>query len=88
MAGGSTSSILNVGLFGLLIGMFSDQTITILPVNPNTKDLLHIAELVVDGKIKPIIEKNYPLSQTPEALRQLGENRAQGKLIITMNNGV
>ena len=84
MAGGSTGAILNVGLIGTLIGLFNDQKITILPVQPNIKDLQHIAELVAAGKITPIIEKCYPLSQTPEALRQLGENRAQGKLIITM----
>ncbi len=88
MAGGATGSILNVALLGLLIGLVSDKTIAILPVNPNTKDLLYIAELVANGQITPIIERSYPLSQTPEALRQLGENRAKGKLIITMNDDV
>jgi NADPH:quinone reductase-like Zn-dependent oxidoreductase len=84
MAGGSTGAILNVALLGLLLGKFGDKTITILPVNPNTKDLLYIAELVAAGKITPVIDKIYPLAKTPEALQRLGDGRALGKIIITM----
>jgi NADPH:quinone reductase-like Zn-dependent oxidoreductase len=84
MAGGSTGSILNVALLGLLIGKFGDQIITILPVNPNTKDLQYIAELLAAGKITPVIDQRYPLAETAEALRRLGQNRVRGKIIITM----
>ena len=35
------------------------------------------------GHISRIIDKQYPLSQAPEALRYLGEGRAKGKIIIT-----
>jgi NADPH:quinone reductase-like Zn-dependent oxidoreductase len=84
MAGGSTGSILNVALMGLLIGMFGDQTITILPVNPNTKDLLHIAELVEVGTMTPVIDRCYPLAETAVAMQRLGEGQALGKVIITM----
>lgn len=84
IAGGSTGAILNVALLGALIGQFGDQTITFLPVQPNSKDLLHIAELVATGEIVPVIDKCYPLAETAVALRRLGENHALGKIIITM----
>lgn len=84
MAGGSTGAILNVGLIGALIGLFNDQKITILPVQPNIKDLQHIAELVAAGEIVAVIDTCYPLAETAVALRRLGENQALGKIIITM----
>jgi NADPH:quinone reductase-like Zn-dependent oxidoreductase len=53
-------------------------------VQPNAKDLLQITELCTAGKITPVIDRTYPLEQVPEALRYLGEGRAQGKLVITI----
>ena len=84
IAGGSTGAILNVALAGTLIGLFGKQKITILPVNPNSKDLQHIAQLAAAGELVAVIDKCYPLAETAVALRRLGENQALGKIIITM----
>jgi NADPH:quinone reductase-like Zn-dependent oxidoreductase len=50
----------------------------------NQKDLLFIIELIHAGKVKPIIDKRYPLSETAEALRYLEEGHARGKVVVTV----
>jgi NADPH:quinone reductase-like Zn-dependent oxidoreductase len=51
---------------------------------PTQEDLAYLAELLGDGKVKPVIDKCYPLSEVPEALRYLGRGHAKGKIIITL----
>ncbi len=41
-------------------------------------------ELLEAGKVKPVIDRCYPLSETAEALRYLGEGHARGKVVITV----
>jgi NADPH:quinone reductase-like Zn-dependent oxidoreductase len=41
-------------------------------------------ELFEAGKVKPVIDRRYPLSEVPEALRYLGEGHARGKVVITV----
>jgi NADPH:quinone reductase-like Zn-dependent oxidoreductase len=50
-------------------------------------DLLTLKGMLETGKIVPAIDKCYPLSDVPEALRYLGSNHARGKLVINVNNG-
>jgi len=52
--------------------------------NPNKKDLLFIKELLEAGKVVPVIDRTYPLSEVPEAIRYLEEGHAKGKVVITM----
>ena len=47
-------------------------------------DLLTLNEMIEAGKIKPVIDRRYPLSETADALRYLGEGHARGKLVITV----
>lgn len=56
----------------------------ILIHKPNSKDLDVLKDLIDTGKVKPIIDRRYPLSEAAEALRYFGEGHAQGKVIITM----
>jgi len=52
---------------------------------PNKKeDLVLLEELFEAGKVVPVIDRHYPLSEVPEALRYLKEGHAQGKVVITM----
>ena len=51
---------------------------------PNKKDLIVIKELLETGKIVPVIDRTYPLSETAEAIRYLEEGHAKGKVIITV----
>ncbi len=43
-----------------------------------------MAALCEAGKIVPVIDGLYPLSEVPEALRRVGEGCAKGKVVITM----
>ena len=50
----------------------------------NKKDLVMIKELLEAGKVTPVIDRMYPLCETPEAIRYLETGRARGKVIITV----
>ncbi len=50
----------------------------------NQKDLVQLKELLEAGKIQPVIERRYPLSETGQAIRYLEEGHARGKLVITV----
>ena|GEM_PF-1686263 len=52
----------------------------------NQKDLAFLKELLAAGKIVPVIDRRYALSETAEAIRYLGEGHAKGKVVITMEN--
>jgi NADPH:quinone reductase-like Zn-dependent oxidoreductase len=49
---------------------------------PNAEDLLYIKDLIEAEKVTPVIDRTYPMSETPEALRYLEEQHAQGKVVI------
>ncbi len=51
------------------------------------KDLVFLKELVEAGKVIPVIDRRYPLSETAEALRYLGAGHARGKIVIMMEQG-
>lgn len=73
-------------LLGPIIRRMTGKKIRVLMVQPNLKDMLHITELYEAGKIIPFIDRRYPLSEVPEALRYLGEGRAKGKVVITVEH--
>ncbi len=52
----------------------------------NQSDLEFLKELLESGRIKPVIDRCYPLSQTAEAIRYLEEGHARGKVIITLEH--
>jgi NADPH:quinone reductase-like Zn-dependent oxidoreductase len=82
--GGSVSTFLQFFLFGPWIRRTSGKNVRLLVVQRNRKDLEYITQLCIAGKIKLMIDRRYPLSQVPEALRYLGEGHAKGKVVITL----
>jgi NADPH:quinone reductase-like Zn-dependent oxidoreductase len=48
------------------------------------KDVAFLTDLIETGKITPVIDRTYPLSEVPEALRYQEEGRARGKIVITV----
>ena len=65
--------------------MTESKKMCILSHKPN-KDLAFMKELFKAGKVKPVIDKRYPLSEVPEALRYFGEGHARGKVVITVEH--
>lgn len=48
------------------------------------EDLVVLKELIEAGKVRPVIDRTYPLSETPEAVRYLEQGHARGKVVITV----
>jgi NADPH:quinone reductase-like Zn-dependent oxidoreductase len=82
MIGGKISSILQIALLGPLSGKKHSKKIGVLAHKPN-KGLEQINELYISGKLRPVIDKVFPLSKTPEALQYLGDGKVMGKVIIS-----
>ena len=84
--GGSTSAILQALLLGLLISRVDDRWLGLLiwwkPFNPT--DVATLKEMIAAGKVAPMIDRSYPLSDVVEALRYVDEGRAKGKVVITV----
>jgi NADPH:quinone reductase-like Zn-dependent oxidoreductase len=57
-----------------------------LLMHKQNKDLDFITELFKAGKVKPVIDKCYPLSEVPEALRYFGKGHNRGKVVITVEH--
>ena len=51
---------------------------------PNKKDLLFVKELIEAGKLTPIIDRTFALSEVPDAFRYLEKGHARGKIVITV----
>jgi NADPH:quinone reductase-like Zn-dependent oxidoreductase len=63
--------------------MTGSKKMGMLVLKPN-KDLAFMKELLEAGKVVPVIDRRYPLSEVAEALRYFGEGHAQGKVVITL----
>jgi NADPH:quinone reductase-like Zn-dependent oxidoreductase len=82
--GGSVATLFQILLLGPWIRAITGRKIRILAVKPSLKDMVYITELYEAGKVVPVIDRRYPLSEVPEALRYLGEGRTQGKVVISV----
>ena len=69
-----------------LLSPFVNQIGSMYLARPNNKDLVFLKNLIESGKITPVIDRTYSLSDTPEAFRYLEEVHAQGKVVITMEH--
>lgn len=85
VAGGSLAQILQGILLGSRLSKNGGKKMGFFMANLNQKDLGFIKELIEAGKVKPVIDRCYPLREAAEALRYLGEGHAKGKVVITVN---
>jgi NADPH:quinone reductase-like Zn-dependent oxidoreductase len=84
VAGGSMIQLIQAGSQGRRISKTGSQKTYILSLVKNQKDLVFIKELLESGKVKPIIDKCYPLNEASEALRYFEKVHPKGKVVITM----
>ena len=69
-----------------LLSPFMRQQGRMYLASSNNKDLVVLKELIEAGKVTPVIDRTYPLSDTPEAFRYLEEDHARGKVVITVEH--
>jgi NADPH:quinone reductase-like Zn-dependent oxidoreductase len=65
-----------------LLSPFLGQLGSMYLAVPNGKDLTQLKEWLETGKIKPVVERTYPLCEAPEAFRYLDKEHARGKVVI------
>ena len=82
--GGSMAQSLQATMIGPFISMTGSKTMGGMMVKPNKNDLIFVKELLEAGKIVPVIDRCYPLSDTAEAFHYIGEGHAKGKVVITV----
>ena len=69
----------------LVLSPFVSQSLRPLTSKENTEDLLFVKELIEADKLRPVIDRTYPLSEAADAIRYLKEGRARGKVVITVS---
>ena len=62
-----------------LLAPFMRQQGNMFVAQPNAQDLVVLKELIEAGKVVPVIDRTYPMGETPEALRRLENEHARGK---------
>jgi NADPH:quinone reductase-like Zn-dependent oxidoreductase len=71
-------------LRALVLSRFVGQKLGTFVSRENHGDLMVLKELIEAGKVTPVIDRTYPLSDVPAAIRCMREGRARGKLVITV----
>jgi NADPH:quinone reductase-like Zn-dependent oxidoreductase len=76
--GGFDRQILRAPILSLLVR----QRLRPLVSKERSQDLVVLRELIEAGKVTPVIDRTYPLSEVPEAIRYLEAGHARGKIVI------
>src|SRR5947209_2517229 len=89
IGGGGPNDSRWIGPFGrvihaLLVSPFISQEMGMMMADANQKDLTVLADMMQSGKVKPVIDRTYKLSEVHQAIRYLEEGHARGKVIISM----
>jgi NADPH:quinone reductase-like Zn-dependent oxidoreductase len=71
-------------LRAMMLSPFVGQKLGTFINKENHEDLLVLKELIEGGKLTPVIDRTYPLSEVPEAIRYLEEGHARGKVVIAV----
>ncbi|GKV57025.1 NADPH:quinone reductase [Sporosarcina sp. NCCP-2222] len=82
--GGSEAQLYKTIFFGPFVSMTGSKKISSLLQRANQKDLHDLKELLETGKVKPIIDKQFTLSEITEAFNYFQEGHAQGKVVISI----
>ncbi|WP_338780172.1 NAD(P)-dependent alcohol dehydrogenase [Metabacillus sp. FJAT-52054] len=84
MAGGSGAQMFQAMALGPLLSMCGRKKMGNVLHKANQKDLVFLKELIETGKVKPVIDLGFKLSEVPEAFRYFEEGHAQGKVVISV----
>jgi NADPH:quinone reductase-like Zn-dependent oxidoreductase len=81
-AGGSVRSLLRVVTVGWAAGRLTGRSLGVLVVPGGPAHFAPLADLCVSGDVRIPIHRTYPLDQVPDALAEVGEGRALGKVVV------
>ena len=84
MIGGSTAQFFQSMFAAPWISMTGSKKMTNILKKVNNKDMVFMKELLEAGKVKSVIDRRYPLTETAEAIRYLEKGHARGKVVITV----
>jgi NADPH:quinone reductase-like Zn-dependent oxidoreductase len=84
LTGFTMAAMLGVLFLGPRISKRSGKKFVYYGATPNKKDLIFMKELLEVGKVVPVIDRRYPLSEVPEAIRYYEKGHAQGKVVISV----
>ncbi len=84
--GGTSGPILSALIFGSILSLFGGKrSMLMLWWKPFHKpDVDHLKKLIADGKVRPAIDRRYPLDETADALRWVDDGHSKGKVVITV----
>jgi len=68
----------------MFLSKFVSQQMGMMLAELNQKDLTFLADLMQSGKVTPVIDKRYKLSELPQAIEYLEQGHARGKVVITV----
>jgi NADPH:quinone reductase-like Zn-dependent oxidoreductase len=71
-------------LRALMLSRFVGQKLGTFVSSENHEDMIVLKDLIESGKLTPVIDRTYPLSEVPEAIRYLEQGHARGKVLITV----
>jgi NADPH:quinone reductase-like Zn-dependent oxidoreductase len=67
-----------------VLSRFVPQRLAAVMVSENAADLLVLAQLIESGQVTPVIDRTYPLSQAPDAIRYMQQGHVRGKVVLTV----
>ncbi|NOT18960.1 MAG: NAD(P)-dependent alcohol dehydrogenase [Sideroxydans sp.] len=84
MVGGKAGQLFQALLLGPWISMLGSKKMRAVTSKPNQEDLLFLKELIESGKLKPVIDRRFPLSEVADAVRYIEAGHATGKVVISV----
>ena len=84
MIGGGSAQLFQALLLGPILSLVGGRKMLTVSTKSNQQEMRFIKELLETGKIRPIIDRRYPLSELPEAIRYVAAGHASGKVVITV----
>jgi NADPH:quinone reductase-like Zn-dependent oxidoreductase len=85
LCGGGGIPMTQAVILGPLLSRVGSRKVGAVMAKIDEKELAFLAQLVVEGKVVPVIERTYPLAGVPDAVRYLEQGHARGKLVITLD---
>lgn len=86
IAGGGGAQMLQGMLLGPFLSVIGSKKMRFVMAKVTSSDLDILGELVASGKLAPVIDRRYPLSDVAEAVRYVLEEHARGKIVITVEH--